>query len=571
MPLRSRRDFLGTTLASAIAAFAAGTPTRPYLQNVTGTSATLVWSSPGVAGPVEFGPEAGPFTMIAPQASFFPAAATGLPQGIYLHQVELTGLSPRTTYRYRVAGSFLPAKFRTPGSGHSRILAFGDSGAETDEQRQLAARMTAREPDLILHTGDLVYPAGDADTYLRKYFGLYQDLFATAPAFPCPGNHDYYADQGHMFVEFNRVPRESVPEEGYGRYYSFDWENAHIAVIDSNAPLEEAAAGRGPMLDWLDRDLATSQAYWRIVMFHHPPYAGGPNQDDPLCALVRRHVVPILERHQVDLVLSGHEHNYQRTYPLNGIVYLTTGGGGASIYPTMPRQEARVQRARHHFLEAQLEPTALTVQAIGLDGQAFDTLRLAPKPRLSGPAASAAYPAAGMAPGGLATVMGRSLAPSEVRGESGSGANSGVRVLVNGLPAAVLYANANQVNFRVPAVALGPGMLRIETANGAVDLACDIAPTAPALFPGLFDDAGRQVTTESPAAAGSRLTAFFTGLGQGSSISGQVGGAEVAVDVLPVAAQPGLHRVSFTAQAAGEFLLFVDGRASNAIPVSVAR
>ena len=125
-------------------------------------------------------------------------------------------------------------------------------------------------------------------------------------------------------------------------------------------------------------------------MFHHPPYAGGPNQDDPLSELVRQHLVPILERHHVDLVFNGHEHNYQRSHPINGIVYLTSGGGGAMIYPTIPRAEAAVQHARHHFLEAELTPTSLRVEAIDVDGHLLDTLTLKPAPRLLSPLLSSA-------------------------------------------------------------------------------------------------------------------------------------------------------------------------------------
>ena len=414
--------------------------------------------------------------------------------------------------------------------------------------------MTARQPDLILHTGDLVYPVGDADNYLRKYFALYQELFATATAFPCPGNHDYYHAGGQMFVEFNKVPRDSVPVAGHGRYYSFDWENAHIVVLDSNTPLEEAAAGRGEMLEWLERDLAATTAYWRIAMFHHPPYAGGPNQDDPLSELVRQHLVPILERHHVDLVFNGHEHNYQRSHPINGIVYLTSGGGGAMIYPTIPRAEAAIQHARHHFLEAELTPTSLRVDAIDVDGHLLDTLTLKPAPRLLSPLLSSACGTIAAAVGGLATIMGRSF-------------SAGVRVRVNGHPATVIYSNASQINVRLPDGITGPAHLQVETINGQAELTCDIARTAPAIFAGaVFTANGRRITASEPAQRGERLSVYFTGRGSGEQVTARLGDSVLNVYC---ESQAGIDRADFTLEGSGDFVIVIDGVTSNAIPIPV--
>src|SRR5262245_39258783 len=98
--------------------------------------------------------------------------------------------------------------------------------------------------------------------------------------------------------------------------------------------LVEAAIDQGAMLRWLENDLAATRLFWRIVFFHHPPFAAGPNQNDAQCILARERIVPILERHGVQLVFNGHEHSYQRTEPLlaghivrpdQGIVYMTTG------------------------------------------------------------------------------------------------------------------------------------------------------------------------------------------------------------------------------------------------------
>src|SRR5262249_28468400 len=150
-----------------------------------------------------------------------------------------------------------------------------------------------------------------------------------------------------------------------GRYYSFDWGNAHFISLDSNSDrssgaFRRALTGTGDMLNWLDRDLRSTRQFWRVVFFHHPPFAGGLNAGDPVENDVHRFIVPILEANGVQLVLNGHEHNYQRTYTLkedkvvpdgSGTVYLTAGGGGATLY-TLPSTlpQTALQRFSHHYV-----------------------------------------------------------------------------------------------------------------------------------------------------------------------------------------------------------------------------
>src|SRR5438045_9708005 len=96
------------------------------------------------------------------------------------------------------------------------------------------------------------------------------------------------------------------------------------------------------MLEWLELDLNKTKQFWKIAFFHHPPYAVGPNQTGLVSSVVRERIVPILEAYGVQLVMSGHEHSYQRTHsiregavtaPGQGTVYITSGGGGGALHP----------------------------------------------------------------------------------------------------------------------------------------------------------------------------------------------------------------------------------------------
>lgn len=133
------------------------------------------------------------------------------------------------------------------------------------------------------------------------------------------------------------------PQEDFGRYYSFDWGNAHFVCPHSNVPLSSAAEERGRTPGRLEQDLAAARKFRKVVFFHHPPYTTTRQANDLQSALAREHLVPILDRHGAHLVMNGHEHSYQRTLrlrggaatePAKGVVYATTAGGGADLCGT---------------------------------------------------------------------------------------------------------------------------------------------------------------------------------------------------------------------------------------------
>jgi predicted MPP superfamily phosphohydrolase len=544
-----RRGFLRVGAAAAFSPFyTAGVAgqtaarVRPFLQNLKRASVSINWvtSYPG-EGEIEIGSQT------------IRARTKRIAPDVHHHRADITALSAAQRYEYcvRMDGRTVPGceklTFRTPGAGVSRIVALGDSGTDSPAQRELARMMIERQPDLMLHTGDLVYPSGTVESYLDKFFAPYAPLLERIPVFPCPGNHDYYHEQANFYVALHSLPAAGVPEEGSGRYYSFEWENAHIVVLDTNTPLEDAAAGRGPMLEWLERDLAQSRHFWKFAMFHHPPFAGGPNQDDPLSHLARTHIVPILEKHGVQLVLNGHEHNYQRSHPLrqenvvpagDGIVYLTTGGGGAELYPPQPRAEAAFQQGSYHFVEAELQGRELNVSAVRIDGAVIDRLTLRPRPRVDR-VVNAASQTPAIASGVLASIHGRQLASSE-------GDKSSVKVTIRQESAEVVYAAPDLLNVILPAGLTGDAVLRVETATGSAEVEVLVLESAPSVLVADNGFAAVALTDGRPiseARVGDELVLYLTGAGRASRVIVESG--EFAVEPPVELAQPGIERVRF--------------------------
>jgi Calcineurin-like phosphoesterase len=178
------------------------------------------------------------------------------------------------------------------------------------------------------------------------------------------GNHDYLLGRGAYELSTLGMP---------GRYYTRRvGDGVQLFFLDSNriTPRETA---------WLEQQLSESTASWKIALFHHPPYTCGGHAGD---RDVVRNWVPLFESYGVQLVLSGHDHNYQRFAPRDGVTYVVDGGGGAGLYPlrrcpsSYPRSVRRF--AEHGFLYVSASDEQLDVSAVNLQGRVRDHFALTP-------------------------------------------------------------------------------------------------------------------------------------------------------------------------------------------------
>lgn len=252
-----------------------------------------------------------------------------------------------------------------------RFLVFGDSGNGSKEQLVLADLMVEADPDFVLHTGDLAYPQG-TKTQVQKYvLEVYEELFKVAEFYPSLGNHDYLTENANPALKAFELP-------GNECYYSFDWGNAHFIALDTNTPLYDG----DEMINWLRSDLESvkDETLWIFVYFHHPPYTSSAVHDPDL--RVQQKLVPIFEEYGVDVVFSGHAHNYERTCRIrsdrcakDGVHYIVTGGGGGSLYGfEAPYWFTVLQKKSHHFLRVDVSGCGLTLEAVGLNRGILDKL-----------------------------------------------------------------------------------------------------------------------------------------------------------------------------------------------------
>jgi len=612
---QGRREFLKRifTLAAvptwARAAFRSASPTAyPYIQNVRRNSASVLWTAfDQLPWQLRYARKKGAVERRASCPSELAPNDTEKTYALYRHKVELPDLDEGAEYVYGVDATDSSAQaddgasFQTNGPGAFTFLAFGDSGTGSDYQRQLAARIVTEKAALVLHTGDVGQYRGAFYEYEDFYFSIYQDLMRRTPFYPTAGNHDYATNFAFALRAMHDVPTEGVPAEERGRYYSFDWGNAHFVCLDSNYPLSRAVEDRGRMLDWLNQDLATTNKFWKIAYFHHPPYPTSVHVNDPQCARVRQFVVPILERHGAHLVLNGHEHSYQRTLPLRagtpaapdkGTVYVTTAGGGSLMYPVGQAPTLAVARARHHYLRVTADGAKLTVRAIATDGEQIDTFTLAPPPALAdSPLVNATTLSPDVAPGGIVLIRGRHLATDEGAPADSSPVTElcGASVEVGPDRLRLLSVSPVEIRALLPMELTGRANMKVNAPNGSVEAGFDVVPTAPGIVK-VIGPSGETLSAASALPAGETVTIHATGLGglkyvpEGAPVYGETacpvevllqgslfsaGSAIVSQDA------PGVYQVPFTIPPDFEtgiysLALVSAGRMSNEVQIAVA-
>ena len=220
-----------------------------------------------------------------------------------------------------------------------------------------------READALITLGDNDYtesPPSFRANWLDSFGWAAADGLLVAGTL---GNHDVRVRGGRYEFELLGMP---------GRYYRRELGQVELFLLDSNRI-------GGDQLEWLEAALASSTADWKVVAMHHPAYSCGGYLGD---ARVRHRLVLVFEQGGVDLVLAGHDHNYQRFARRNGVTYVVHGGGGAELYSLQPcpvsfpvRVEAR---KRHGWLYLRADERSLRVRAVSRQGEVLDRFRIYP-------------------------------------------------------------------------------------------------------------------------------------------------------------------------------------------------
>ncbi len=265
-------------------------------------------------------------------------------QAVVDHEVIIKGLKPNKKYYYTIGDS----KNMEPGSAKRfiltapklgstqavRIWALGDFGSGSKNQLEVKNAVINytknHRPEAWIWLGDNAYSKGLDEEYQKKVFPIYQeDFFQNLNLYPAPGNHDYAGKHDPSEPPYFKIFNMPVQGElggvpsGNESYYSVNYGQVHLVSIDSEL-MEPSGLqvmdGKGAQFEWLEKDLAANKLPWTIVYFHKPPYSKGSHDSDTEKDMVkmREHVNPLFEKYKVDIVMAGHSHVYERTYPMQG-------------------------------------------------------------------------------------------------------------------------------------------------------------------------------------------------------------------------------------------------------------
>ncbi|QDR82289.1 purple acid phosphatase family protein [Sporomusa termitida] len=269
-----------------------------------------------------------------------------------IHSVTLTGLKPGTRYLYRVGTpdhwsephAFTTAGAQVPGF---KFLVFGDSQSINYGVWQTTLRQAFqanRDAVFFTNVGDLV-DVGQDYTHWAGWFSAARGVIDTIPAMPVAGNHECYTPARQFSKPVFFTAQFKLPQNGpaglKGQVYSFDYGDVHFIMLDSQAG--EQRQFEPDMLHkqsrWLQRDLMLTDKKWKIAFIHRPLYNNKPNPENPS---LRQVFGPIFDQYHVDLVFTGHDHVYARTYPLyggaaagspaGGTIYVASGRSGTKTY-----------------------------------------------------------------------------------------------------------------------------------------------------------------------------------------------------------------------------------------------
>ena len=256
-----------------------------------------------------------------------------------------------------IAAPQAPGAATTPAGQSVRFLVKGDWGTGSSAQAAITKRMcashAARPASFILTTGDNFYsPDGTATraTFDRPEACL---LATGLPWRATWGNHDIGGT--------STATRLGSPK----RWYSFAQGPLRVIVLDGNQPSSSA------QLAFLKSTLEKAKEPVRVVSIHQPPYTAGLHAPS---TTQQRLMVPLFRKHGVSLVLSGHNHSYERIVN-GGITYIVSGGGGAQVYPCvrLPTGLAKCT-PEYNFLEVDATPAAIAVRAVRRDGSTLESV-----------------------------------------------------------------------------------------------------------------------------------------------------------------------------------------------------
>jgi predicted phosphodiesterase len=249
-----------------------------------------------------------------------------------------------------------------------RFVVYGDTRTNQNVHWSVIKTLAREHVDFAIHTGDLVDFGVQEKEWLR-FFNIERPLIASHPLVATFGNHDR-STRGY----YRRFMLMNMVEDGR-RYFSRDWGRIRMVVMD----YEEEYRDGSSQYAFIEQRLAEAvqREMFIVLVIHEPPYSSGQHGSN---LKVREVVRGLAARFGVELVVSGHDHNYERIKPIDGVTHVVSGSAGAPIRAVSPRSFSAAVRLEPHYVLVDVDERGLTLRAVNLSGATFDSFVIKPNP-----------------------------------------------------------------------------------------------------------------------------------------------------------------------------------------------
>lgn len=244
------------------------------------------------------------------------------------HIITISGLDADTQYSYRIGdaekGWWSDAGVISTADNSDAFSFFHISDPQSTTEKQynqvfapaLQFATSNHDGDFILTTGDFV-DDGRSFIQWQRMFNSATSTLMNIPMMGLAGNHEEKGDYAlDYYFTFPNAPEQ---DKTTGVYYSFDYNNAHFAILDSNK-LGDDEGLSAEQIEWLKADMNASDADWKFVALHKAPYSNGSHFDDDDVIVIREQLMGLMPELGIDIVFQGHDHVFMRTDVMNNNV-----------------------------------------------------------------------------------------------------------------------------------------------------------------------------------------------------------------------------------------------------------
>lgn len=252
-----------------------------------------------------------------------------------------------------------------------RFSAIGDYGLAGNNELAVANLVKSWNPDFIVTLGDNNYPLGADSTidqnigqyyheFIYPYKGIYGNGSNVNRFFSSLGNHDWYSDSAKPYFNYFELP-------GNERYYDIIRGDVHLFILDSDPNEPHGFTDTSIQAMWLKDELALSWSKWNIVVVHHAPYSSGQHGSTLYTQWPYK-------MWGADLVLSGHDHTYERLF-VDSLTYIVCGNSGHSLYTFIDTINGSVFQYNSYYgaLLVEADENKLTTKFYNVNGELIDS------------------------------------------------------------------------------------------------------------------------------------------------------------------------------------------------------